>query len=140
MLDITVPSSSSNQTDLTNEASAYPYFSRTTLVNVTSSDVLKVRVSRSDTAQSASGSHACTTTFLSSAALDLTAKSPALTTPSVSSLAASLHLAGHASVSVVHAITVIGSSQSTTASFPSDLISINITYPLTSFVDSALAI
>ncbi|MBO7095174.1 hypothetical protein J6V86_03225 [bacterium] len=117
---ITFPSKSSNRTSSTSSEEEYPYLSRTTLEIVTFSDALKVRVSKSETAPLVE-----TIAFLPSAALAETAKSQALTTTG-SSL--SLHLAGHASVSVVHAITVIGSSQSITASFPSDLISINITY------------
>jgi hypothetical protein len=133
---ITFPSSSSNRTPSISLASEYPYLSRTTLVISTSSDVLKVRVSKSDVPGR--------TIFLLSAALAVTARSPAFTTvgSSVDSLA--LQATGQSlyspSASSNAQITFTSVSSHADGVSHSLLMSINITYPLTSFVDSALAI
>ena len=97
---------------------------------VTSSDVLKVRVSKSDTAVLAVD----TTTLLLSLALATTAKLPALTTSSEGSSASLAHAAGHPDFHNSHANATNGSSQSVSLaldpSLHSLLINISITYYL----------
>jgi hypothetical protein len=132
------PSSSSSHTEATSPLLEYPYLSRITFVIVTSSEDLNLRVSRSETE--------LIIALLPAAGVALTAKSPDLTTTSVGSSVDSLDL--QATGQSLYSPSASSNAQITFTSVSSHadgvshslLMSINITYPLTSFVDSALAI